>query len=227
MDSLTAKANSTDGTNPDRVSVGFDESKQSGDGRAYAIVSRIHNAEKNIASKKLNSKKKSSKIDDDNLSSQKSNRITLRLFEQVDIEQVRALIISLHENTVYADHRFSNKKFEGHVQKILSKPDNMVCIVAEKNSRIIGTAWASAGQYAVCEDLILTSCHVIAVDPVELSPILRAKTFLRLISGIKKWSDSIGAQEVLVHVTTGTNLKATDRLLRRSGAKCIGGGYVV
>ena len=33
--------------------------------------------------------------------------------------------------------------------------------------------------------------------------------------------------KVLVHVTTGTNLKATDRVLRRSGAKIIGGDYVV
>lgn len=50
---------------------------------------------------------------------------------------------------------------------------------------------------------------------------------MRLINAIKIWSDTRGAKQVLVHVTTGSNLKSTDRLLRRSGATLIGGGYVV
>ena len=53
------------------------------------------------------------------------------------------------------------------------------------------------------------------------------KTFLRLVQAVKKWGEARGAACTLVHVTTGTNLKATDRLMRATGAKCIGGGYVV
>lgn len=64
------------------------------------------------------------------------------------------------------------------------------------------------------------------VTQENLKPIVRAKTFLRLISAVKKWSITRWASQVLVHVTTGANLKSTDKLLRRSGAKCVGGGYV-
>ncbi len=34
------------------------------------------------------------------------------------------------------------------------------------------------------------------------------------------------AAEILVHVTTGTKLKSTDRQLRAAGMRCVGGGYV-
>jgi hypothetical protein len=47
-----------------------------------------------------------------------------------------------------------------------------------------------------------------------------------MLCGVRLWSDSIKATHVLVHVTTGTAIKATDRLLRAAGAKFIGGGYV-
>lgn len=156
-----------------------------------------------------------------------SNKIILRVGEAGDKEPVREMLKRFHQTTIFGKYPFSDKKYEEHAQKTLAFPQNMVCIVAELNGAIVGLIWASAGQYSLSDELVLTTCHVIAVDQDNLKPIARAKTFLRLISAVKKWSNTRGASEVLVHVTTGTNLKTTDRLLRRSGAKCIGGGYVV
>jgi hypothetical protein len=155
------------------------------------------------------------------------SKISIRLVERTDKENIRVMLKRFHDQTIWGGHAFSDKKFNEHARAIFAKPAHMVCLVAEKDGAIVGLAWASAGSYSLSEELILATCHVIAVDRDALSPIQRAKTFLRLLKGIKKWSDTRGASEVLVHVTTGTDLKATDRLLRKAGARMIGGGYVV
>ncbi len=99
--------------------------------------------------------------------------------------------------------------------------------MSENNNRIIGCAWATAGKYIAGEGEILTTVHAIGVDIKTCGMLLSGKTFLRLVQAVKKWGKSRGAKRTLVHVTTGTNLKATDRLMRASGAVCVGGGYVV
>ena len=92
---------------------------------------------------------------------------------------------------------------------------------------IIGGAWVTAGEYIIGEGEVLTTVHAIGVDVEYCGMLLSGKTFLRLIQAIKKWGEMRGSTRTLVHVTTGSNLAATDRLMRASGAKCIGGGYVV
>ncbi|MEW7010035.1 hypothetical protein [Lentilitoribacter sp. EG35] len=172
----------------------------------------------------------------------KSGQILIRVIEPKDKEKCRELLKAHHASTAYADYAFSDDKFESHAAKIYAYPENMVCLVAERalerdqnkaepttdqETEIIGLLWASAGSYALSDELIFATCHIIAVHPVKLGRLSAVKTFMLLIKAVKTWSKTRGADEVLVHVTTGTNLKATDRLLRRSGAKTIGGGYVV
>ncbi|MEP3049408.1 MAG: hypothetical protein ABJL55_16290 [Roseibium sp.] len=67
---------------------------------------------------------------------------------------------------------------------------------------------------------------VVAFD-LEEKPLRRAKAFLALIGGLKQWAASLNASPMFVHVTTGTNLKSTDRLMRSAGAQFVGGAYVV
>ena len=57
-------------------------------------------------------------------------------------------------------------------------------------------------------------------------PPLRPKTFLRLLRGLRIWAETRNAKRILVHVTTGRDLKATDKLLRAAGMQGVGGGYV-
>jgi len=76
------------------------------------------------------------------------------------------------------------------------------------------------------EGVVLTTVHFIAVDTEFCGRLLSAKTFLRLIAAIRKWSTTRNASRLLIHVTTGHDLASTDRLLRAAGMKMIGGGYV-
>jgi len=144
-----------------------------------------------------------------------------------DGEAVRALCRKAHGETFLGDIPFSDAKFDKAADRVLSGPRNTVCLVAEKSGQIVGMAWASAGEYLFGDGAVLTTVHTITIDTDALRPWRRAKTFLRLVKGIRIWSETRGAKHVLIHVTTGRDLAATDKLLRAAGAKCVGGGHVV
>ena len=76
----------------------------------------------------------------------------------------------------------------------------------------------------------LTTVHFIAVDIEFCGRLLSAKTFLRLIAAIRKWSTTRNASRLLIHVSTGHDLASgpdpLGRLLKAAGMKMIGGGYV-
>jgi hypothetical protein len=82
----------------------------------------------------------------------------------------------------------------------------------------------SAGCYA---RIGRHGAQLIAIELEVIGPLRRAKTFLSLVAGIRQWAASLNASHSFIHVTTGTNLAATDRLMTAAGAKCIGGAYVV
>ncbi len=159
--------------------------------------------------------------------SQRRSAVCVRLPEEKDWPDLRQLVRRQHQRTIFADIPFSEVKLEALVQKARHPMPNQCLIVAEARGRIVGAAWCSAGEYLIGEGALMTTVHLLAVDAERCGPYLSAKVFLRLLRGVRLWSDSIKATHVLVHVTTGTAIKATDRLLRATGAKFIGGGYVL
>jgi len=48
---------------------------------------------------------------------------------------------------------------------------------------------------------------------------------LSLLRGVTSWSKARGAKEILFHVTSGVQMKATHSLAKRMGFEVIGGSY--
>lgn len=155
-----------------------------------------------------------------------SDTIVVRTPVEADRGPVRALCRAMHARTVFGDIPFSDAKFDRAVASLKGRSRQSVGLVAELNGRVIGAAWASAGEYVFGEGEVLTTVHEIAVDVPFCGRLLSARTFLRLVAAIRKWSATRGAKRLLVHVTTGRDLASTDRLLRAAGLELMGGGYV-
>ncbi len=151
----------------------------------------------------------------------------IRLIAPDDREPLRALSRAAHQRTVFGGIAFSDAKFDKAFDKVLENPKHSVCLLALSHDKIVGALWASTGTFFIGEDELFTTVHMLAVDPETQKPFMRAKTFLRLVKAIRQWSKSRGAKHVLVHVTTGTDLKASDKMLRAAGGKCFGGAYVL
>ena len=155
-----------------------------------------------------------------------ADTIVVRTPVETDRERVRVLCRAMHARSVFGDMPFSDAKFDRAVDLLKNRSRQSVGLVAELNGRVIGAAWASAGEYVFGEGEVLTTVHVIAVDVPFCGRLLSARTFLRLVAAIRKWSATRGAKRLLVHVTTGRDLASTDRLLRAAGLELMGGGYV-
>jgi hypothetical protein len=65
------------------------------------------------------------------------------------------------------------------------------------------------------------------VELEAIGPVRRAKAFLALVAGIRQWAASLNASHSFIHVTTGSNIAPTDRLMKATGARMVGGAYVV
>lgn len=50
-----------------------------------------------------------------------------------------------------------------------------------------------------------------------------ASTFLALVAAIRQWAASLTASHSFIHATTGSNIEATDSLMKAAGAKLLGG----
>ncbi|KZL17215.1 hypothetical protein PsAD2_03202 [Pseudovibrio axinellae] len=152
--------------------------------------------------------------------------LRVRLFEERDIPAVRRIMRQHHSTTVFRNQPFSDWKLDRHFEKILSHPPRMACIIAEWQGQPVGVTWAVADSYMLSDGPLFVTVHVVAVD-LEQKPLRRAKTFLSLVGGLKNWTASLNASHAFIHVTTGSNLKSTDRLMRAAGARFVGGAYVV
>ena len=151
----------------------------------------------------------------------------VRPMEECDREAIRAVLRAEHAHTVFRNQPFSDWKYDRHVNTVLSRPPRMICLVVERNDAALGVAWASADSYMLSDGPIFVTVTGIAVEMEKLGAVSRAKAFVALIRGIKHWANSLNATHAFIHVTTGSNLKATDKLIRAAGGNLVGGAYLV
>ena len=154
------------------------------------------------------------------------SRLRVRLFEERDIPQAKAILRRHLATTVFRNQPFSDRKVDRHIANVLSRPPRMLAVTAEWSGLPAGIAWAVADSFMLSDGPLFVNVHLVAVD-VELPPIRRAKVFLSLVAAIRKWTASLGATHSFIHVTTGANINATDRLMKAAGGRFIGGAYVV
>ena len=153
--------------------------------------------------------------------------VRIRVAVATDWPALRSLVRRHHERTIFSDIPFSERKFDAIEARLKTPAGNECVIVAEIEHAIVGVAWFAAGEYALCENSLMTTTHIIAVDSDRCKPFRAAKIFIRLTRGIVAWSMARNAKRVLIHVTTGASIAATDRLIRAGGGKMIGGGYLI
>ncbi|AYM80343.1 hypothetical protein G6L67_04170 [Agrobacterium tumefaciens] len=152
--------------------------------------------------------------------------IKVRLLEKDDTLAVREIMKQHHASTVFRDQEFSDWKLNEHFNLILSRPPRMVCPIATLDGKPVGVTWAIADSYMLSDGPMFVTVHVIAVD-LSLPSVRRAKVFLALVAAIKKWATSLNASHSFIHVTTGSRIEATDRLMKAAGATPVGGAYKI
>jgi hypothetical protein len=136
------------------------------------------------------------------------------------------ILVQHHANTVFRDQAFSDWKFNANFDGVLARAPRTIGLTVTYNDEPMGVAWGTADSYILSDGPLFVTVQLIAVD-LDAGPVRRAKAFLALVAGIKQWAASLNASHSFIHVTTGSNLEATDRLMKAAGAQTVGGAYVV
>lgn len=93
--------------------------------------------------------------------------------------------------------------------------------------QLIGMVWLRCGTFTYSDEAKLASIVALSVAHEPIGPFLRARVFLKFISAAKALADKWGALQVTIHTTTGDQAGNADRLLKKRGARLIGGNYVL
>ncbi len=154
------------------------------------------------------------------------NGVTIREITFDDIGKCLSLVKRHHNTTYLSEFNFSEVKCLKQLRRVLANLDNELCLVAEKSGDVVGLVWVTLGGYYLSDEVVFANCQLVTVEHDALGKIARIRTFSRLIRAANHWSKKRGANQFLIHVTTGVRLKATDKMILALGGKRIGGGYV-
>lgn len=153
--------------------------------------------------------------------------IRLRPIEPTDADAVFGICKRAHEMTPAKVFQFSRKRFDGHLKDYFERTNTQASIVAEVDGRVVGMVWVKCGTFTYADEGKVASVVTLNVDHETTGPFQRARVFLTLLSAAKAMASKWGALQVTIHTTTGGQAGNADRLLKRRGAKLVGGNYVI
>jgi len=159
--------------------------------------------------------------------SDKTKRITFRLVQPKDKQAVSALAKADHEESFFSYIEFSEIKFNTLFDKAVESPHFCFGAVAESRGALQGFAYATLGEYFIGDEARIVSVHVLFVKASIRDSLAGGKIAIRLLKSLQYWGRERQANAVMMHVTSGVKVKATDRFLRKLGMQTLGGNYIL
>lgn len=144
-----------------------------------------------------------------------------------DIEATWHLSLALHRESRYAKLRMDKTKRNDYLREnMLGKPDRFGMLIAEWRGRPVGYLACAANRF-LYGDEIITSCLAFYVQPAFRKTLLGGRIAVKLLDAYRRWAANRRAVEIQFHVTSGIDIAATDRFLRRAGFRQSGGNYAL
>lgn len=153
----------------------------------------------------------------------------LNFHATTDIEYIPHLIAlsrEAHEESRFSYIPFSEAKAEKIIRRAFEDDRRYAFLLAVKNDTPVGFAYCSVSEYHIGTGHLLVSIHNINVSKSVRAGLSGGKAALGLFKGVLSWAKVRDAREVLFHVTSGVQLKASHSLAKKMGFEFIGGSYV-
>ncbi|CTQ55913.1 hypothetical protein LP7551_04463 [Roseibium album] len=155
-------------------------------------------------------------------------KIQLRLAScQDDLDALRPLSTAFHQESRFSKVPYSFDKRDALFQRALDTPDFSALIIAERQGKPVGFLFCTVGEYIVGTGDLFTTIHSFYISKDLRNTLASGRAATRLIKSAIKWSKMRQVQEIMVHVTSGLDLKRTDRFFRHAGFEVIGGNYAL
>ena len=153
-------------------------------------------------------------------------RLHVRLASSLaDLEYLRPVSLEFHKESRFADIPYSHKKRDDLMIKALNNSERYALMIAEYKGEPIGFLFCTAGEYLVGYGELMTTVYSFYVRKKYRGSLVGGRAAVRLLKGAVKWSQLRNAREIMIHVTSGIDIKRTDKFLRRGGFGVIGANY--
>ena len=130
-----------------------------------------------------------------------------------------------HDESRFAHIPFAPDKVRKSVLDALDTPRQKGVFLARRSETPVGFAGCSVGEYQIGTDVLIATIHNLNVRKEVRSMLNGGKVALGLFKGMETWARARNAHELLFHVTSGTDLPRTHKLVKRTGYTLIGGNY--
>ena len=157
-----------------------------------------------------------------------SSKLHIRLANSLhDLERLRPLTLELHAESRFSEIPCSQKKHDDLFTHVLDEPERYAMLIAECHSEPVGYLFCVVGEYLIGYRDLLATVYAFYVRRQYRSSLLGGKAALRLLRGTVKWSKARQVKEIMLHVTSGIDIRRTDKFLRRAGFEVIGANYAL
>lgn len=99
-------------------------------------------------------------------------------------------------------------------------------LAAYREGRAVGLSYCTVGEPICATGLLIASVQLIYLEPTTRRGLLGGFISNALLNGTISWSKSRGTQVLLVHQTSGIEIKRGSRFFVRRGFAINGGEYV-
>lgn len=152
-------------------------------------------------------------------------KLRVEKFVDADRHRVCELARLAHEESLFGDIPFSERKFYASFDNTIEEPDVFLGLKVHLDGKIVGFCYAQLGGFYIGEDAKVVTVISLVTDPDVRAKVVGGKAALRLVKGIELWAKTMKANHVLFHVTSGTDPVGADRFFRKLGMRTLGGNY--
>lgn len=148
--------------------------------------------------------------------------VHIRLAEtEADIEAMIELGARHHAESRFRIYPYDRDRLLAAGRNALAKRNPGV-IIAERDGELVGMAVVMLGEY------FFSPTKTATVQLFYVVPEARGgRAVIKLLHALRHWSHQTGAQDLHINVTSGIDLRNTDRIFRKLGFKHTGGNYVL
>lgn len=140
---------------------------------------------------------------------------------EADMESVLTLGREAFQATRMGTHPFDEARSRALIRKGMAG-GQAVLMIARRGNEDVGFV---AGQ--IGRALFSTALTATVVTFFVRPSVLNGLAAVKLIHAFRNWAESLGANEIQVHVTSGARMAGTDRFMRRIGFYQTGGNYAI
>lgn len=153
-------------------------------------------------------------------------KLNLRLADSIaDLEYLRPVSLEFHAESRWGDIPYSHKKRDDLFMNAINNKQRYALIIAELADEPVGFLFCTVGEYLVGYDQLITTVYSFYVRKKFRETLVGGKAAVRLLAGVTRWSQARNVREIMIHVTSGIDIKRTDRFLRRARFGIVGANY--